>query len=175
MQHVTLSVVCAVLAIMQVGCRSVYRLRCTANPETAGVLAGGEMMGETPCVVKIPRRSELIRHHKVDLTFCLQDGREKTHTVDLHGLKPSNPLAEAVAAPFLAVGAGLVRASGWGEDDDEENEDQDDDDAGSALIGAGGLGVGTGLYYLFGGDGDSLEGYKVHVDFEEPAKQAGNE
>ena len=45
----------------------------------------------------------------------------------------------------------------------------------SIVTGAAGLGIaiiGAGLYYLFGGKSESLDGYEVHMDFNEPADQA---
>lgn len=45
MRCVTLNVVCVILVLMHVGCRSVYRLRCTSEPPIAGVLVGEQMVG----------------------------------------------------------------------------------------------------------------------------------
>ena len=175
MHSVTLNAVCMILALTQVGCRSVYRLECSSFPPVAGVLIGEQVMGETPCTIAIPRNSEMIRDHKVELTFCLPDGREKVHVVDLHGRKPSNPLAEIVAAPFVFTGLGLVLL--FGGDDEDKDEDfpsfashkkHDNHDHGVALLGWGVMGIGAGVYWLLGGDGASLSGHEVHVDFREP-------
>ena len=132
-------------------------------------------MGETPCTIAIPRNSEMIRDHKVELTFCLPDGREKVHAVDLHGLKPSNPLAEIVSAPFMLTGLGLVLLFGGSDEDEDEDapsygnhEKHDNHDHGKTLLGLGVVGVGAGVYWLLGGDGDSLAGHEVHVDFDRP-------
>ena len=168
MHSVTLNVVCVVLVLMQLGCRSVYRLECSSFPPVAGVLIGERVMGETPCTVTIPKDSEMIRGHKVELTFCLPDGREKAHIVDLHGLKPSSPLAEIVAAPFVFTGLGLVLLFGGSDEDD-------DHDHGVALLGWGIMGVGTGVYWLLGGDVASLSGYEVHTDFDRPAQGTEDE
>ncbi len=179
MRSVTFNVMCVTLVLTQVGCRSVYRLQCTSWPPVAGVLAGEQMMGETPCTVTIPKDSELIRDDKVELTFCLPDGREKTHVVDLHGLKPSNPFAEVVSMPFMLVGAGLVLLSGDSDENEDEVEEdpfatEDKKDKGgnrcTGLLGLGVMGAGAGVYYLFGGDADSLAGYDVHVYFDGPAR-----
>lgn len=179
MRSVTVGVVCVMVVLAQVGCRSVYRLRCTSFSPVAGVLAGEQMMGETPCTVTIPKKSELIRDHKVELTFCLPDGREKTHVVDLHGLKPSNPLAEAVSMPFMLAGVGLILLSGGGDEDEDEEEDSPfathdkkhkAGNLGMGLLGLGVMGAGAGLHHLLGGDTDSLTGYDVHVYFDESAR-----
>ena len=161
MRGVTLNVVCVMAVLTQVGCRSVYRLRCTSFPPIAGVLVSEQMMGETPCTVTIPKNSELIRDDKVEMTFCLPDGREKTHVVDLHGLKPSNPLAEIVGMPFMLVGMGLILLSGDGDEDEDEEEDypfatnDKKDKAGDLGMGPLGLGVmGAGAGRRLGGLGD---------------------
>ena len=178
MRAVTLSIVCVILVLTQAGCRSVYRLQCSSFPPVAGVLVGEKLMGETPCTVTIPKDSEMIRDHKVELTFCLADGREKVHVADLHGLKPSNPMAEIVSAPFVLTGLGLVLLFGGSDEDEDEggsftdhHEKDDDHDHGKVLLGWGVMGVGAGVYWLFGGDAASLSGYDVHVYFDEPARQ----
>jgi hypothetical protein len=172
-------VVCVILVVMQLGCRSVYRLHCTSSPSPAGVLAGEQMLGETECTIDIPKDSEWIQDGRIELTFCLPDGPEKTHVVDLHGMRPSNPLAEIVAAPLVVAGFGLVFLCGGDDEDDDEHEHfftkshrkkKDDNDPGMQLLGVGVAGVGMGLYHLLGGDTDSLTPYDVHVDFNEPAE-----
>lgn len=167
-------VVCVLLALSQLGCRSVYQFRCTSKPSGAGVVVREEMLGETPCSLKIPKKSELIQDGKIEFTFCLPDGREKTCMVDLHGLKATNPVAEAVASPFLLAGVGLLWLAGLDKNDaDSFSADRvaSKDTGGracSALLGLGTLGVGAGLYSLLGGDADSLNDYPVRVDFNEP-------
>lgn len=163
-------IVSLALILSQLGCRSVYRFHCTSYPSEAGVLVADEMMGETPCDVKIPKDSDAIQGGKVEFVFCLPDGRRKAKIVDLHGLKPSNPLAEFAAAPFLAVGLVLLIVAA-DDNDDDDSTDGDDDDTNdrltTALVGAGSLGIGAGLYYLLGGTSMSLNDRKVDVNFEE--------
>ena len=166
-----------VLILSSCGCRSEYRFRCTSNPSEAGVVVGQEMMGETPCTVKIPKDSELIQGGKIEFTFCLPAGQERKHTISLDGLKPTNPVAEIVAAPFLLAGIGLLALS-HGDNTDEEHQsawdsDRAADDTRMDLLGIGALGAGVGLYYLLGGDTDSLRGYPVHVDFTQSAEDQG--
>jgi hypothetical protein len=165
---------CVILLLTQVGCRSVYRFHCTSRPFPAGVLVGQDMLGETPCTVKIPKHSVF--------TFCLPDGREKTHTVDLHSLKPSNPLAEIVSAPLMLAGAGLILSSGAHGDDEDKETDQpwakDEkekhrNDLNMGLVGFGAAGAGMGVFHLLGGDEASLNGYDIRVDFDEPARSVG--
>jgi hypothetical protein len=173
----TWTVLCVMAALTQAGCRSVYRLQCTAWPPVAGVLCGEQVMGETPCTITIPRKSKLIHDDKVEMTFCLPDGRQRVHVVDLHGLKPSNPLAEIAGAPFLLAGAGLLLLAGNPDEDEEDEEESPfvtDHKKGKSghrrtrLLGLGVMLAGGGLYHLFGGDADSLSGYEVHVDFRRP-------
>jgi hypothetical protein len=102
----TKRMICLFLILSQLGCRSVYRFRCTSNPSEAGVVIAEEMVGETPCEVEIAKDSEWIEDGRVTFVFCLPDGWEKATVVDLTGFEPSNPLAEVVAAPFFLVGFG---------------------------------------------------------------------
>ncbi len=166
-----------ILVVAQLGCHSVYRFECTSNPTEAGVVIEEEMQGETPCTVEIPKDSDLIRDGKIAFTFCLQDGREKTKVIDLHGLRPSTPFAEIVSAPFALVGfilaAPFLLASE--EDEDEEDsytsEDEEDkhSDLGTTLVGFGFLGISAGVYYLCGGEENAGKACPVHVTFAEPA------
>ena len=167
-------VVCVLLALSQVGCRSVYQFRCTSNPSEAGVVVREQMLGETPCSIKIPKDSDLIQDGQIEFTFCLPDGREKRRVVDLHDLKPTNPVALVVASPFLLTGVGLLWLAGADKDDEDSSsaDSAGSEDAGgsvcSALLGLGTLGLGAGVYFLLGGDADSLNDYPVRVDFNEP-------
>lgn len=169
---------CLLLILSQLGCRSVYRFRCTSDLCEAGVVIAEEMVGETPCDVEIPKDSEWIQDGKVEFRFCLPDGLEKTKIVDLSGFTPSNPLAEVVAAPFFLVGFGaFLVASDDDEEDDEDSagdrdEDEDkDNDLATGLAGLGVAGIGVGLYHLCGGKSEGMEVHEVHVDFNEPVNQ----
>ncbi len=171
----TRKILCLMLVFTQIGCRSVYRIHCTSDPAPAGVLAGEEFLGETECTVEIPSDSEWIENDQIELTFCLPNGAERKRVVELHGRKPSNPLAEFVSLPFMIGGAGLILMD---DDDDEEEEydawsdsDEDDDVEELGLMGLGVVAIGAGLYCLFGGDFDSLNACPVHVDFNEPAPE----
>ncbi|MHC4520636.1 MAG: hypothetical protein ACYTAS_18755 [Planctomycetota bacterium] len=157
---------CLILAFT-LGCRSVYRLRCTSNPTPAGVLVNEECLGETACTIEIPRDSEWIQDGQIELTFCLPDGERKACTVDLREHKPSNPLAETAASPFLLCGVGMLAISDDEEDNDGSLDGSDDDDEKLGWLGLGAMGLGAGLYVLLGGDFESLSPCHVHVDFTE--------
>lgn len=166
-------VVCVLLALAQVGCRSVYQFRCTSNPSEAGVVVREQMLGETPCSIKIPKNSDLIQDGQIEFTFYLPDGRQKKRVVDLHDLKPTNPVALVVSMPFLLTGVGLLWLAGADKNDDGSSSagSAGSDDTGgrvwSVLLGLGTLGIGAGVYFLLGGDTDSLSDYPVRVDFNE--------
>jgi hypothetical protein len=172
-------ILCVLLALSQVGCRSEYRFRCTSKPSEAGVVIGERMMGETPCTVKIPRKSGLIQDGKIEFTFCLPDGQERKRVVDLHDLKPTNPVAMAVASPFLLAGVGMLWLAGIDKNDENsyaQDSEQSKDLGGracSALLGLGTIGVGAGVYSLLGGHADSLSDYPVRVDFSESKSGPG--
>jgi hypothetical protein len=177
-----LTVLCLMVASMQVGCRSVYRFHCTSVPFPAGVVIDEQMMGETPCDVAVPKDSDWIRDGRIEFTFCLPDGPEKTHTVNLHNLKPSNPMAEAISAPMMLTGVALLLSSGdHGQDEKEEigrpwtkdEKEKHRNNLNMALVGFGVAGAGGGVYHLLGGNDDSLNGYKIHVDFNEPTQSVG--
>jgi hypothetical protein len=158
----------------QLGCRSVYRFECTSSPTEAGVVVQEQMLGETPCTVEIPKDSDLIRDGKIAFVFCLQDGREKTNVVDLRGLRPSNPFAEIVSAPFVVAGFILLLPfllANHEDEDDSYASDEDDkhSDIGTTLLGFGVMGIGYGVYRLCGGDLDAGKPRHVHVNFHEPA------
>jgi hypothetical protein len=163
-------VVCLCLVLSQMGCRSVYRFHCTSYPSEAGVLVADEMMGETPCDVRIPRDSDAIQDGKVEFVFCLPDGREKKQIVDLQGSKPSNPAAELVAAPFV-LGGVLLLGIAFNDDDDSSSATHDDDDENdrlvTGLVGAGSLGIGAALYYLLCGTSKGMSVHTVDVNFDE--------
>jgi hypothetical protein len=172
-------VVCVLLALSQLGCRSVYQFRCTSNPSEAGVVVREQMLGETPCSIKIPKDSDLIQDGKIEFTFCLPDGRERKRIVDIHDLKPTNPTALVVSMPFLLTGIGLLWLAGVDKDDEDSSpaDSAGSKDTGgrvgSALLGLGALGLGAAVYFLLGGNTDSLSDYPVRVDFNEP--QDGSE
>jgi hypothetical protein len=138
------------------------------------VLVGQEMMGETACSFKIPKRSELIQEGQVEFTFCLPDGREKKRVVDLHRVKATNPVAEVVAAPFWLAGVGLLLLTGNDQDDQDppfasENQSKSEHEKlSTAFLGLGFAGIGAIAYALLGGDTDSLSDYPLWVDFDEP-------
>jgi hypothetical protein len=133
-----------------------------------------EMVGETPCDVEVPKDSDWIQDDQIEFTFCLPDGREEKMVVELHGRRPSNPLAEFVAAPFFLAGGGLFVAAIAEDEDDEDSAWDRDEDKGKGnrfVVGAAGLGIaviGAGLYGLFGGKSEGLKVHEVHMDFDGP-------
>jgi hypothetical protein len=167
--------VCGLLVLSGLGCRSEYRFRCTSRPAGAAVLAGQEMMGETACSFRIPKHSALIRDGQIEFTFCLPDGREQKRVVDVHRVKATNPVAEAVAAPFWLTGLGLLLLTGNDPDEEgppfaSENQSKSEHEKlSTALLGLGFAGIGAAVYALLGGDAESLRDYPLWVDFDEPA------
>ncbi len=131
------------------------------------------MMGETACSFKIPKRSELIQEGKIEFTFCLPDGREKKRIVDLHRIKATNPVAEAMAAPFWLTGLGLLLLTGNDPDEEdpplgsESQSKSEHEKLSTALLGLGFAGIGAVVYALLGGDTESLRDYPLWVDFDE--------
>ncbi len=94
--------------------------------------------------------------------------------VDLHRVKATNPVAEVFAAPFMLAGVGLF-ALFHGDRDNEDppfpSESQsksDHEGLSGTLLGLGFVGIGAGVYALFGGDSESLSDYPRWVDFNAP-------
>jgi hypothetical protein len=163
-------ILCIVLVFVLIGCKSAYRLNMYSQPSGATVLVGSNFQGRTPCKIKIPRDSVLIRDHFIDITFKLDDGRRMTKTYDLKNYEPPNDLPGYIAAIIATPGIILLLLTETNEDDQYspfDEEDDTEDDREIRLIALGFIGLGALVYYACYGDAEGLEGYDIYETFED--------
>ncbi len=136
---------------------------------------GEKRFGRTPCQVKVPIGSSLIKKQKIDFEFALPDGRTMTETVNLKtsDLQMHNDFARNISLPFWGSG-GILFCAGlgvFGDNDDMDTFDEsaEDDDGGSwKAIGYGLalIGVGAYVFTILGGDWEGADIYDIHSNFE---------
>jgi hypothetical protein len=159
---------CLILVFLLIGCKGAYRLNMYSQPSGANVLIGSNFQGQTPCKIKIPRDSALIRDHFIDITFTLYDGRRMTKTYDLRKYEPPNDLPGYIAGIIATPGIVLLLLTGSNEDDQYspfDKEDDTEDDREIRLIALGFIGLGALVYYVFYCDAKGVEGYDIYEKF----------
>jgi hypothetical protein len=168
---------CLVLVFVLIGCKNAYRLNMYSQPSGATVLVGSKFHGETPCKIKIPRDSVLIRDHFVDITFTLDDGRSMTKTYDLRNYEPPNDLPGYIAAIIITPGLLLWSLTETDEDDQYssfDKEDDTEDDREIRLIALGFIGLGALVYFVFYSNAEGLEGYDIYETYNDVNDLATN-
>lgn len=159
---------CIVLVFLLTGCKGAYRLNLYTQPSGANVLVGSKFQGQTPCKIKIPRDSVLIRGHFIDITYTFDDGCRMTKTYDLRNYEPPNDFPGYVAAVIMAPGFLLWSLTETDVDDQYspfDKEDDKEDDREIRLIAFGFIGLGALVYYVFYGQARGLEGYDILETF----------
>jgi hypothetical protein len=129
---------------------------------------GSKFQGQTPCKIKIPRDSVLIRDHFIDITFTLDDGRRITKTYDLRDYEPPNELPTLVGGMIMLPGLLLYLLTETDEDDQYspfDKEDDDEQDREVQLVALGLVGLGALICYIFNSDSKGLEGYDIYESF----------
>ncbi len=160
--------ICIILALMQVGCSSSYRLNLRTRPSGATVKIGEKTYGTTPCDIKIPRNSPAIKHHSIDVTYTLPSGNKLFQTYNLRKYESVRELPTIVAGIFALPGLLLISMTQTSEDDHYTSIDKDDsskDDLNIILLGLGLIGVGALSYYILGGSIKGDEGYDILETF----------
>jgi hypothetical protein len=163
-------ILCLILIFLQAGCGSAYQLNLHTKPSGATVRAGSNFLGETPCKIKIPKDSTLIREHYLDITYSLPDGRRMTKTYDLRDYEPPNELPGWIAATFIVPGLLIFSLTETDEDDKFSPFDKEDDDEYNRQvrwIASGSVGLGILVFYIFYGDARGLEGYDILEKFDD--------
>jgi hypothetical protein len=140
-----------------------------SRPSGATVQLGSKVQGETPCKIKIPADSILIKDNHVEITYSFDDGRRFTRSYDLRKYEPPNKLAGKLGMIIAAPGIFLISLTETDEDDKYtsfDKEDSDENDREVQLIALGLIGLGAFVYYVFGGD-SGVEGYDIFETFDD--------
>ena len=159
---------CLVLVFLLAGCRGAYQLNLYSQPSGATILVGSNFQGQTPCKIKIPRDSVLIRDHFIDITYTLDDGRKMTKTYDLRNYEPPDELPAYIGTTIMLPGLLLWSLTETDEDDQYspfDKEDDREDDREVRLIAFGFIGLGALVYYVLYGQARGLEGYDIYESF----------
>jgi len=119
--------ICLILVFLLSGCRSAYELNLYTQPSGASVQVGSKFHGQTPCEIKIPKDSVLIRDHFIDITYTLDDGRRMTKTYDLRNYEPPDKLGGYIAGIIMTPGFLLWSLTETSEDDRYSSFDKEDD------------------------------------------------
>ena len=162
--------ICLILVFLLSGCRSAYELNLYTQPSGATVQVGTKVHGETPCEIKIPKDSVLIRDHYIDITYSLPDGRRMTRTYDLRDYEPPSELPGHIATIIAVPGVLLLSLTETDEDDEFSPFDKEDDnetDREIQLIGLGFIVLAALVYYVFGGEARGAEGYDILETFDD--------
>ncbi len=165
-------VICISLVFSLSGCGSDYVLNLYSKPPGAKVQIGSKITGRTPCKLEIPGKSDLIKHHHIDVTYTLEDGREVVKSYDLRKYKPPETLALVGGGIFAAPGALLLwlslpdkttnnEASFFDESDEYDDPYWPGIGVGLGLVAIGGL-----IFYALGGDSSAESEYNIHETFE---------
>ncbi len=153
------------------GCGNNYVLNLYSKPSGARVQIGPDIEGRTPCNVEIPKNSSLIKHHRIEIKYTLEDGREFTKTYDLRKYEPSSGLAEGGAAVFAGPGVFLLWIASSDEHEECRSFDEEvDEHSQRLLVGLAGLGlIGFGYltYLALGGESSAKYEYDIYETFEE--------
>ena len=160
---------CIILIFIQIGCRSVCQLNLYSQPSGATVQLGSKVQGETPCKIKIPADSVLIKDNHIEITYSFEDGRRFTRSYDLRKYEPPNKIATAIGGSIAAPGIILLLLTETDEDDqytsfDREDSDETDRDIQLATLGL--IGLGVLVCYAFGGDFADIEGWDILETFD---------
>lgn len=161
---------CLVLVFLLVGCKSAYKLNLYTQPLGATVQVGSKIHGQTPCKIKIPKDSALIKDNHIDISYLLPDGRRMTKTYDLRSYEPPDELPYYVAGIFMVPGLLLLFLTHTSEDDQYssfDKEDSNEDDREIGFIGLGLVGLGLLVFQVLGGDTKGIEGYDILETFDD--------
>lgn len=182
---------CVILALMMFGCRSAYDLTLYSKPSGVIVELGPDIQGRTPCNLKIPRKSEIIQDHHINVKYILQDGREIVKSYDLRNYEPpKTDIGGFIGGCIIFPGVLLLKlVSSDKKDDEEENRfykpyDEEEEKEKEkerkeknkvGLIGLGLIVLGVLTFNIFGKHDDKRQyKYDIHETFEEAAALTGD-
>jgi hypothetical protein len=163
-------IICLILVFSLAGCKSAYNLNLYTQPSGATVQVGSKVRGETPCKIKIPKDSALIKDNHIDISYFLPEGRRMTKTYDLRDYEPPDELPYYIAGLFIVPGLLLLFLTHTSEDDrysSFDKEDSNEDDREIGFIGLGLVGLGVLVFQVLGGDTKGIEGYDILETFDD--------
>ena len=178
--------VCVILALTMFGCKSAYDLTLYSQPSGVAVEVGPDIQGCTPCNLQIPRDSEIIQDHCINVRYILDDGREFLKSYDLRNYEPPNPdVGSFIGGCIAAPGLLLLALLGSDDKDDnnvklckvrEEEEKKERKEKNKAgLIGLGFIASGAIIMGIFGNhDGKRQDKYDIRETFEDVNDLANN-
>lgn len=160
--------ICVLLTVSLAGCRTAYELDFSSKPSGADVIISGQVYGTTPCTVEIPKNSEEIHDHLIEITYSLPDGRTITETYDLREYERPNPVLQIAGGILIIPGALLLMLASSDEDEDEDDftssSDDDEEDRSNwvaGLIGLGFMAIGALIGGAFGPGEDNNDIFVV--------------
>jgi len=160
-------VVCIILIFCLFGCSNYYVLNLYSKPSGVRVQVGPNVEGRTPCKIQIPKKSDLIKDHHIEVTYTLEDGTEVVKSYDLRNYEPPEKIAQVGAAVFAAPGALLVWFSLPENTNEDSFSDRNDDPYWPGLgIGLGLVGVAVLTYFALGGKPNAESEYDINETFE---------
>ena len=165
--------ICIILVFSLSGCTNNYVLNLYSKPSGALVKVGEKAEGRTPCTIEIPQKSKLIKDHRIEVTYTLEDGREIVKSYDLRKYKPPETLALIGGGIFMTPGALLLWLSlpekTTNEEDSIFNESEHYNDPywPGIGIGLGLLAVGGLTYYALNGFSKAEFEYDIHEKFQD--------
>ena len=162
-------VLCIILSFLMFGCSGTYNLNLHSEPSGVAVQVGPDVQGRTPCNIEIPKDSDSIKHHRIDVKYTLENGREIIKTYDLRKYEPPNQIATIIGASIAAPGVLGFALTETNEDDNYTSFDKEDSNRTELrirLFSLGLVGVGALICYTFGGSFNS-DGYDIYETFED--------
>jgi len=115
--------VCVILVLMMFGCRSAYDLTLYSQPSGVAVEVGPDIQGRTPCNLKIPKKSELIQDHHIDVKYILDDGQEIVKSYDLRKYEPPGADIGGFIGGCIAFPGVLLLSMISSDDEDDDDRD----------------------------------------------------
>lgn len=158
---------CVVLVFSLFGCSNNYVLNLYSKPSGVRVNVGPKVEGRTPCKIEIPKKSDLIKDHFIDVTYTLEDGTEIVKSYDMRNYEPPGEIPMFGGAIFAAPGALLTWFSLPEDTNEDSFSDEDNDPYWPGVgIGIGLMCVGVLTYYVLGGKPNPEFEYDINETFD---------
>lgn len=160
--------VCVILVFLLSGCSNNYVLNLYSKPSGVRVRVGPEVEGRTPCKIEIPKKSDLVQDHHINVIYTLEDGTEIIKSYDLRNYEPPGGIPVLGGAIFALPGALLTWFSLPEDTNEDSFSDKDDDPYWPGVgIGIGLMCAGALTYYVLGGKPDAEFEYDINETFKD--------